>query len=75
MSEEEKQRITEAAMDAILAGDKEAASNLLRQIPLAPHLAKEIREAGGPLVLPSMAAKGYNMSEVEAKYGPAWLNA
>ena len=73
LTEEERQQIIEAAMDARLAGDKDTASRLFRQIPLDPQLARSIKDTGGYIVLQEMVAKGYNMSEVEAKYGSEWL--
>jgi hypothetical protein len=73
LTEEEQQQIIEAAMDARLAGDKDTASRLFRQIPVDPQLARSIKDTGGPAVLQGMANKGYNMSEVEATYGSGWL--
>ena len=52
------------------AGDEEGARRLLRTAPLPPYLAKVIKEKVG---LDALLSLGWNLSEVEAKYGSAWL--
>ena len=69
MSAEEKERIVDAAIDLKLAGDREGAEKLLRQIPVAAETAKYIINAGGPGVLEWLEARGYDFSEYRTKYG------
>ena len=75
MSQEERERLVNAAIKARVAGDKKTAEMLLRQIPVPPETAKSIRDAGGPGVLEWMEARGYDFSEARAKYGEKWIKA
>jgi len=52
------------------AGDGEGANRLLRTAPLPPYLAKVMKEKIG---LDFLLNSGWNLSEVEAKYGKDWL--
>ena len=52
------------------AGDEEGASRLLKTAPLPPYLAKVIKEKVG---LDCLLSLGWNLSEVEAEFGPDWL--
>jgi hypothetical protein len=53
------------------AGDREGASRLLKTAPLPPYLAKVIKEKVG---LDCLLNLGWNLSEVEAEFGPDWLH-
>jgi hypothetical protein len=53
------------------AGDEEGASRLMRTAPLPPYLAKIAKEKIG---LDFLLSLGWNLSEVEAEFGPAWLS-
>ena len=75
MSEEERDRLVNAAIEARVTGDKKAAEEFLRQIPVDPETARSIKDAGGPGALDYMIARGYNFSEEVAKYGTEWLTS
>ena len=45
--------------------------SLMRTIPLPPYLAKVIKDKVG---LDILLNTGWNMSEVEAKFGSSWLS-
>ena len=53
-------------------GDEEGASRLLRTTPLPPYLAKVFKEKVG---LDCLLNLGWNLSEVEAEFGPDWLRS
>jgi hypothetical protein len=53
------------------AGDEEGASRLMRTTPLPPYLAKIAKEKIG---LDFLLSLGWNLSEVEAEFGSAWLS-
>ena len=53
------------------AGDKEAASRLLRTAPMPPYLAKIYKEKVGA---EHLINSGWNLSEAEAEFGKDWLN-
>jgi len=57
-----------AALDD--AGDKEGASRLIRTAPMPPYLAKVLKEKVG---LDFLLNGGWNLAEVEAEFGSAWL--
>ena len=71
MSLDEKLAISNKACALLDAGDREGYSRLMRTIPLPPYLAKVIKEKVG---LDILLGTGWNMSEVEAKFGPSWLS-
>ena len=52
------------------AGDKEGWSRLIRTAPMPPYIAKVIKEKVG---LDYLLNSGWNLSEVEAEFGPDWL--
>jgi hypothetical protein len=54
------------------AGDEEGASRLLMTTPLPPYLAKVVKEKVG---LDCLLNLGWNLSEVEAEFGPDWLRS
>jgi hypothetical protein len=70
MTTEEKLDIAMKAHEYLEAGDKEAAVLIMKQIPLAPHLAKVAKEFSGADFL---IKGGFNLSEAEAEFGPGWL--
>ena len=70
MTLDEKLAISCKAAELRKAGDKEGASRLLRTAPLPPYLAKVIKDKVG---LDCLLSTGWNMSEVEAEFGPEWL--
>ena len=71
MTLDEKLAIGCKAAELRKAGDKEGASRLLRTAPLPPYLAKVIKEKAG---LDCLLSTGWNLSEVEAEFGPDWLS-
>jgi len=66
----EKLAISNKACALWDAGDKEGCKQLTKTIPLPPYLAKVIKEKVG---LDYLLNSGWNLSEVEAKFGSAWL--
>ena len=52
------------------AGDEEGYSRLIKTTPLPPYIAKVIKEKVG---LDYLLNSGWNLSEVEAEFGPDWL--
>ena len=53
------------------AGDREGYQRLMKTAPIPPYLAKVIKEKVG---LDFLLNGGWNLSEVEAKFGSAWLS-
>ena len=53
------------------AGDDEGAMLLMKTAPIPPYIAKVIKEKVG---LDCLLSTGWNMSEVEAEFGPEWLH-
>ena len=53
------------------AGDREAASRLIRTAPLPHYIAKVIKEKVGADYLIN---SGWNLSEAEAQFGSDWLS-
>lgn len=72
MTQAEKDRILEMAMDAEAAGDSEGAKRFLMQIPIAPGLAIGLLDAVGPKYADGLLSTGINFSDVEAMLGPDW---
>ena len=70
MTLDEKLAIGCKAVELSKAGDKEGASRLVRSIPMPPYLAKVAKEKIG---LDFLINGGWNLSEVEAEFGPDWL--
>lgn len=71
MSYEERIKLLELAEAAEDAGDEEKAERYLRQIPLDPGLAWSLAESLGKK---EFLEGGFNLVDVEAKYGPGWLD-
>jgi len=70
MTLDEKLAIGCKAVELRKVGDEEGYSRLMRSIPLPPYLAKVIKDKVG---LDCLLSTGWNMSEVEAEFGPEWL--
>jgi len=70
MTLDEKLAISNKALDLLDAGDREGYSRLIRTTPLPPYLAKVVKEKVG---LDCLLSLGWNLSEVEAEFGPDWL--
>ena len=70
MTLDEKLAIGCKAAELRKAGDKEGASRLMRSIPMPPYLAKVAKEKIG---LDFLISGDWNLSEVEAEFGSAWL--
>ena len=70
MTLDEKLAISNKAIEMKKAGDREGYERLLKTIPMPPYLAKVIKEK---VSLDCLLQTGWNMSEVEAEFGPAWL--
>jgi hypothetical protein len=71
MSEKEKAAISMRAFALEDEGKMEEADALFKTIPLAPYLAKLVKEkwrAGDWL-----KESGWNLAEAEVAYGPDWL--
>ena len=71
MTLDEKLAISNKACALWDAGDKEGCERLTKSIPLPPYLAKVIKEKVG---VDYLLTSGWNLSEVEAKFGSDWLN-
>ena len=57
-----------AALDD--AGDSEGYTRLMKTLPIPPYLAKVLKEKVG---LDFLLNGGWNLAEVEAEFGSAWL--
>ena len=66
----EKLAISNEACALWDAGDKEGYMRLTKLIPLPPFMAKIIKEKVG---LDCLLNGGWNLSEVEEKFGSDWL--
>jgi hypothetical protein len=53
------------------AGDNEGFERLIKSIPLPPYLAKIAKEKIG---MDFLLDRGWNLSEVEAEFGPDFLS-
>jgi hypothetical protein len=71
MTLHEKLKLGMKAIELKNQGKIEEAWNLEHQIPLAPYLAKFIKDHLGSEALLSM---GWNLSEAETEYGSSWLS-
>jgi len=70
MTIDEKLATSNRALDLLDAGDREGYQNLMKTIPMPPYLAKVIKEK---VSLDILLKTGWNLSEVEAEFGSAWL--
>jgi len=71
MTLHEKLQLGVKAIELKKQGKTEEAWKLGHKIPLAPYLAKFIKDHLGSEALLSM---GWNLSEAEAEYGSSWLS-
>jgi hypothetical protein len=71
MTDEEKVTTAYKAFELLDAGDREGYSRLMKSIPLPPYLAKIAKEKIG---MDFLLDRGWNLSEVEAEFGPDWLS-
>jgi hypothetical protein len=71
MTLDEKLAIGCKAAELEKAGDKEGASRLVRTIPLPPYLAKIMKEKVG---MEFFTRYNWNLSEVEAEFGPNYIS-
>ena len=71
MTLDEKLATINQAFSLKEAGDSEAYNRLMKTVPLPPYLAKIAKEK---ISLDFLLSLGWNLSEVEAEFGRAWLN-
>jgi len=71
MTLDEKLAIGCKAAELIEAGDEEGASRLIRTIPLPPYIAKVMKEKVGNEFF---TRYNWNLSEVEAEFGPDYIS-
>jgi hypothetical protein len=71
LTNEEKFEIIQKAQEAGKRGDKEEEMRILRQLPLAPHLAKTLKSQIGP---DELQKAGFDLSAAEEAYGKNWLS-
>ncbi|NLL36172.1 MAG: hypothetical protein GX256_01465 [Fretibacterium sp.] len=73
MSMEETKEIMEQVRELRRAGRKKEALEMSKRIPIDPELAEDIKrwDKDGFRVL---VTKGFNLTDVVAKFGKEWLN-
>ena len=71
MTLDEKLNIACKAAKLREAGDREGYYNLMKTYPMPPYIAKVMKEKVG---LDFLLNGGWNLSEVEAKFGSDWLS-
>jgi hypothetical protein len=71
LTSEEKFRIIQQSLEARERGDIEEADRIAKRLPLAPHLAKSLKESIGP---EELSKSGFDLSEAEAAFGQNWLS-
>jgi hypothetical protein len=71
MTLDEKLAISNRSFELLDAGDREGSLRLMKTAPMPPYLAKVIKEKVG---LDCLLKLDWNLSEVEAEYGPDWLH-
>ena len=71
MTLDEKLALSNKAIKLKQAGDREGYQNLMKTLPMPPYIAKVMKEKVG---LDFLLNGGWNLSEVEAKFGSAWLS-
>lgn len=71
MTLEEKWNLLDAIEKAEDASDEAEAGRLMRELPLAPGLAKIAKEMYGKEYLIN---RGYNLTEANAEFGDGWLD-
>ena len=73
MTEQEKAETIIKVVELEKQGKIEEAEALNRQIPLAPHLAKFVKDYMEYFGEDFFEKYGFNLAEAEAEYGPDWL--
>jgi hypothetical protein len=71
MTREQALDILNAINEATGRKDYAEAARLSRLFPLAPHLAKAVKDMYGKDYLLSL---GYDLSEADAEYGAGWID-
>ena len=71
MTIDEKLAISNRACSLLDSGDRDGYYNLMKTTPLPPYIAKVIKEKVG---LDYLTNSGWNLAEVEAEFGPNWIN-
>jgi hypothetical protein len=71
MTLHEKLQIIMKSVELENQGKKEEAMRVGKQVPLAPYLAKNLKDLVG---LEALLKGGWNLSEAEAEYGPDFLS-
>lgn len=72
MTLDEKLDISNKALALWKAGDNEGYRNLMKKMPIPPYLAKVLKEKVGAHII---KIGGWDLSEVEAEFGPNWLDS
>jgi len=72
MTLDEKLAISNKALALWEAGDNEGSRNLMKKLPIPPYLAKVLKDKVGADII---KIGGWDLSEVEAEFGPNWLNS
>ena len=72
MTLDEKLAISNKACLLWEAGDNEGYRNLMKKMPIPPYLAKVLKEKVGADII---KIGGWDLSEVEAEFGPDWINS
>ena len=72
MTLDEKLAISNKACLLLQAGDREGYRNLMKKLPIPPFLAKVLKEKVGADII---KLGGWDLSEVEAEFGPDWLGS
>jgi protein associated with RNAse G/E len=72
MTLDEKLAISNKACALWKAGDEEEYNNLMKKMPIPPFLAKVLKEKVGADII---KIGGWDLSEVEAEFGPDWINS
>jgi hypothetical protein len=71
MTLDEKLAISNRAFTLLEAGDREGYDRLIKTIPLPPYLAKVMKEKVG---MEFFTRYNWNLSEVEAEFGPDYIS-
>jgi hypothetical protein len=71
MTLDEKLTVSNKALDLLDAGDKEGYARLMRTVPLPPYIAKVMKEKVG---MEFFTRYNWNLSEVEAEFGPDFIS-
>ena len=71
MTLHEKLQLGMKSIELEKQGKLDEAERVHKQIPLAPYLAKFLKDHLG---IDALMQGGWNLSEAEAEYGPSWLS-